>query len=390
MSFLHRPQQVLVRRLLFQLHIWTGLVTAIYALFIGLTGAALVFRADLQTWTYPAFFAQRDGAQLASPETVIASLERTFPGYRFSGFDYPSERRGTFLAYLAKDAELRTIFLDAASGDVIGELPRDGWIQQLQELHYTFLIGQPGYLSNGIGASCLLVMCLSGVVVWWPGLSRVSQALVVHLDRGWRRVVWELHGAAAIWSLALLIVWAVSGIYFSFPVPFRAATERLMTLTPYASMQSGAPVPQPPPAPNDLLRQAQALVPGAQLARFGMPSGLRGTYSVTLARERHGDGDSSDEVTVYFDRFSGRELTTIEQSRQTAGDLFLVWLGRLHVGNFGGWPVKLVWFAAGLVFPLLAVSGTVIWWNRFVRPRLRSSLLTPRRQPISHEDAGTP
>lgn len=376
MSFLRRPQQMLLRRLLFQVHVWTGLVIALYALFIGLTGAALVFRADLQKWAYPAYFVQPpDGSSLASPETVIASLERGFPGYRFSGFDYPSQRRGTFLAYLAKDAELRTVFLDAANGAVIGELPRDGWIQQLQDLHFTFLAGQPGYLYNGICAAALLVMCLSGVVVWWPGVSRLGQAFVVHLDRGWRRVVWELHGAAAIWSLALLIVWAVSGIYFSFPVSFRAATERVLTLTPYVSIQSGAPVPvpAPPPTPSDLVRHAQARVPGARLARFGVPSGPSGAYSISLARERHGDGDSSDEVTVYFDRFSGRELGTIDQSRQTFGDRFLVWLGRLHVGSFGGWPVKLVWFTAGLVFPLLAVSGTVMWWNRFVRPRLRSS-----------------
>ncbi len=251
-------------------------------------------------------------------------------------------------------------------------MPRDGWIQRLQDLHFTFLAGPPGYVVNGIGASCLLTMCLTGLVIWWPGLSRVGQAFVVHLDRGWRRVVWELHGAAAIWSVALLMVWAVSGIYFSFPVPFRAATERLMTLTPYASVQSG-PVRADgasTPTPSDFVRRAQVLVPGAQLARVALPSGPSGTYSVTLARTRHGDGDTSDEVTVYFDRYTGGELSTLDQTGRTAGDLFLTWLGRLHVGNFGGWPIKLVWFAAGLVFPLLAVSGGVMWWNRFLRPRV--------------------
>src|SRR5947208_1464524 len=140
MSFLRRPQQVLARRLLFQVHVWTGLVTALYAIFIGLTGAALVFRADLEKRAYPALFAQRpDGAALAPPETVLATLAKRFPGYRFSGFDYPSGRRGTFLAYLASGDELRTVFLDAERGDVAGELPRDGWIQRLQDLHFTFL-----------------------------------------------------------------------------------------------------------------------------------------------------------------------------------------------------------------------------------------------------------
>ena len=62
MSILHRPQQVLVRRLLFQVHAWTGLVTALYAIFIGLTGAVLVF--------------SRDGGLTARDETFLSGLPR--------------------------------------------------------------------------------------------------------------------------------------------------------------------------------------------------------------------------------------------------------------------------------------------------------------------------
>jgi uncharacterized iron-regulated membrane protein len=364
-SYWRRPQTVFLRRAIFQIHLWTGLATGAYAVFIGLTGAALVFRGDLQTRAYPEFFAQRPpGAPLAQPDVVIASLEHGFPGYRFSGIDYPNQRRGTFLAYLAKGDELRTVFLDPARGRVIGELPHDGWIQQLQELHFNFLAGQRGYVFNGIGASCLLVMCLSGLVIWWPGVSRVGQAFIVHFGRGWKRIVWEVHGATAVWTVALLLIWTISGIYFSFPVPFRNAVERVTTLTPYVSLQSGPPQSTPAPAASELLKRAQARMPGGQVARVGVPSFERGTYSVTLAGERHGDGDSSDEVTMYFDRYTGAELAVIDQRGRTGGDMFLTWLGRLHVGNFGGVPVKLVWFAGGLVFPMLFVTGAVMWWNR--------------------------
>jgi len=356
---------VLFRRATFQIHLWTGLITGLYAVCIGLTGAVLVFRGELQARVYPQFFAPRPaGVTLATPELVIASLEHDFPGYRFSGIDYPGQRRGTFLAYLAKDSELRTVFLNAASGRVIGELPHDGWIQRLQEFHFTLLAGQRGYVFNGIGAASLLAMCLTGLVIWWPGITRVGQAFTVHVNRGWKRVVWELHGATAIWTAALLLIWSVSGIYFCFPVRFRTAVEGVATLTPYVSLQSEPPVGATVPTPSDLVRRAQARIPAAELARVGLPSGARGTYSVTLARQRHGDGDSTDEVTVYFDRYTGAELAIIDQSGRTAGDVFLTWLGRLHVGTFGGLVVKVVWFVGGLVLPLLFVTGGTMWWNR--------------------------
>jgi uncharacterized iron-regulated membrane protein len=130
------------------------------------------------------------------------------------------------------------------------------------------------------------------------------------------------------------------------------------------SLQSSSATQGPDPQPSDLVRRAQARIPGAQLARVGVPSSERGVYSVTLARTRHGDGDSTDEVTVYFDRYTGAELALIDQTGGTAGDAFLTWLGRLHVGSFGGRPIRVVWFVAGLAFPLLFVTGAIMWWNR--------------------------
>jgi len=43
----------------------------------------------------------------------------------------------------------------------------------------------------------------------------------------------------------------------------------------------------------------------------------------------------------------------------------------IHVGDFGGWPVKALWVILGLVPPLLFVTGFIMWWNRVVQPRLK-------------------
>ncbi len=39
---------------------------------------------------------------------------------------------------------------------------------------------------------------------------------VVH----WRRFIWDLHGVLGFWTFALILMWAVSGIYFAFPRAF--------------------------------------------------------------------------------------------------------------------------------------------------------------------------
>jgi uncharacterized iron-regulated membrane protein len=116
-----------------------------------------------------------------------------------------------------------------------------------------------------------------------------------------------------------------------------------------------------------LVAQARARWPGAQLARVLLPSTSRAALAVTLARVEHGDWDSSDEVTLWFDPSSGRLLRTDEASREPAGELLIRWLGVLHVGNFGGWPVKLLWSVGAFGLCALSLTGYLMWWNRVLR-----------------------
>ena len=47
-------------------------------------------------WAYPEVFAPRVSAEaLASPDAVVRELRTRFPDERFSGIDYPTDRRGT-------------------------------------------------------------------------------------------------------------------------------------------------------------------------------------------------------------------------------------------------------------------------------------------------------
>jgi uncharacterized iron-regulated membrane protein len=43
----------------------------------------------------------------------------------------------------------------------------------------------------------------------------------------------------------------------------------------------------------------------------------------------------------------------------------------IHVGDFGGWPVKALWVALGLVPPALFITGFIMWWQRVVQPFVR-------------------
>jgi len=51
------------------------------------------------------------------------------------------------------------------------------------------------------------------------------------------------------------------------------------------------------------------------------------------------------------------------------GDAILQWFGKLHFGNFGGIPIKILWTLFGLAPAFLFVTGGLMWWNRVLSKR---------------------
>jgi uncharacterized iron-regulated membrane protein len=167
-SFLRRPQATWVRRALFQIHLWAGVGLAAWVCLIGVTGAALVFRPEMQKAAFRQCFeiTRSPGVADASAATIVSNLQTSYPLHQLLGIDYPTARRGTYLSYLTKGDQLVTAFSDPVSGDVIGELPKASWITRLQDLHFEPLAGETGRLVNGIGALALILMFASGLVIW--------------------------------------------------------------------------------------------------------------------------------------------------------------------------------------------------------------------------------
>jgi hypothetical protein len=76
-----------------------------------------------------------------------------------------------------------------------------------------------------------------------------------------------------------------------------------------------------------------------------------------------------------------------ESTPERTVDRIRYWLAYLHFGRLGGRGIpgcgrvlcdsitKATWAAAGLVPPVMFMTGALMWWNRVVRParRLRSS-----------------
>jgi uncharacterized iron-regulated membrane protein len=90
-------------------------------------------------------------------------------------------------------------------------------LEAIVRFHTNLLSGPVGRTINGIGALSLLVLCLTGAIIWWPGVKHWRRSLTVNWQAHFARINWDLHSALGFWGWVWLLVWAISGVYFAFP-----------------------------------------------------------------------------------------------------------------------------------------------------------------------------
>jgi uncharacterized iron-regulated membrane protein len=300
---LRRPQQVWLRRALFQVHLWSGLAVGLYLILISVSGSFLVFRNELhRMFMRPPITVEVRGERLSDDQLKEAAL-RAYPNYSVSNLwpgKAPEQPVEIWLARADGGRAVHHIF-DPYTGEDLGP-PDPAMIRLILwsvSLHDDLLYGEEGRKVNGIGAVFLTVLCLTGFVIWWPGAASWRRSLTVELKSNRKLFNWQLHNAVGFWSFLLVFMWALSGIYLAFPNPFQAVVEYL------------------------------------------------------------------------------EPIENFEPTELRIGDETLRWLTRLHFGRFGGWPIKALWTALGLIPVVLFITGGVMWWNRVLRPAMQRARVSP-------------
>ena len=112
-------------------------------------------------------------------------------------------------------------------------------VERIVDLHDNLLLGMAGRTLNGIGGICLTLLCLTGAVLWWPGIVHWRRSMGVNWKASFARINWDLHNALGLWCLLFLLIWGISGIYFAFPQPFNALVDFLEPNSPPNTVQLG-------------------------------------------------------------------------------------------------------------------------------------------------------
>ena len=197
---------------------------------VGVSGSLLVFRPEVykEYWRSPVV-TLTDSPRL-SQDALRAAAARAYPGHTVTDLLESQAPTAPAEVSVERDGRTRRRWFDPYTGRDLGETT-PGLIKVFEwtlHLHDDLLAGEVGRTVNGVGGVCLMLLCLTGAVIWWPGGGNWWRRLGVQR----RRLAWSLHSAVGFWSLVLIVVWAGSAVYLVFQTPFQAIVDYLEPFDP--------------------------------------------------------------------------------------------------------------------------------------------------------------
>ena len=205
----------------------------LYILVVCVSGSLIVFRRELDRALCPRVIMVPNLGRRLTDAALEAKARAAYPRLDYQQVQTHGTRSPGmaievwFVGGTFRIERLFDPYTGANLNDTVACEPR--FVTWIADLHDNLTRGRPGLRVNGIGAILVALMAASGLVLWWPGMRRWRRSITLHRNVRGRRFVRELHSVVGVWCFLLIILWAITGIYFAFPAPFNAFTEAFTT-----------------------------------------------------------------------------------------------------------------------------------------------------------------
>ena len=348
-----------MRRAFLWLHRWLGLGAALIIAFLGISGAALVFRPELDARLNPQLLRVQPKTQNASFQLIYDATKRQFPDRKISFLFVARTPDSTHELWLDK-GELR-VYADPYSGAILGSRTEaGGFFPWLFRAHTHLFAGEIGESIAGWSGLILASLSISGLVLWWPrAKSGWKRAFKPHLKTNWRGRIYELHRAGGFWICALLLISSISGTALVWPDSATALASFVGTSKPpKASSTKGNWRDL-----DELVAVANRAFPDGRVTRLTFPAKAKAPLIIRkkLAGETHPNGMNN----IALDAATGEVLSVSDSRRAKLGDRWMNARYPWHIGVWGGNFTRVLSVVGGLGAAFLSLSGVWMWVSRF-------------------------
>ncbi|WP_339413867.1 sulfite reductase flavoprotein subunit alpha [Pseudomonas sp. EA_35y_Pfl2_R5] len=361
----------MLKKALFQLHWLFGITAGLVLALMGVTGAAYSFQDELMRALNPDVLQVevRDSGVL-SPAALVPKLEAASQ-QRVVGLwlDVQGERAArVFFAPPPGERRGPSRYFDAYSGELLGEPRGQDFFDLMLKLHRFLAMGDYGKQITAASTLILVFFCLSGLYLRWPRQASSWRAwLTLDWARKGRSFNWDLHAVAGTWCLALYLLAALTGLYWSYDW-YREGATALLSAESGDQKRGGKRGPPPvgelPPVNYLAVWDGLQRAAGNQLSSYNLrfPPVTGQPATVFYLRDDAAHDRAFNQLSL--DAQSGAVKQHKRYDQQAFGDQLLTSIYALHVGSYFGLTGRILMFLASLSMPLFAITGWLLYLDR--------------------------
>jgi uncharacterized iron-regulated membrane protein len=363
-----------MRRWFLLLHRWIGLGAALVVSFLGITGAALVFRPEIEAKLHPNLLLVEARSQRAPLQPVLEAVQARFPDREVSFLFAAKHERASDEWWLDK-GELR-VYTDPHSGEILGtRAESEGLFPMLFRAHTELFAGERG---EQIAAWSGLVLCsltLSGLILWLPrNRAGWKRAWAPHWKTNWKGRIYELHRVGGLYLSGFLLMTAITGM----ALIWHELADEIAAPLGVANVKKVKAGTGKLQSLDELLRRADAAFPEGRLARIAFPAkpGAPLVIRKKLPEELHPNGMNN----IALDGATGRVLQVTDSRTVPPGQRLLNLRYPLHIGVWAGDLSRVLAVFVGLSPLLFSISGFLMWNVKRRARHVRKNAPTPEAQ----------
>jgi uncharacterized iron-regulated membrane protein len=368
------------RKVFLQVHRTIGLFVGAVFVLVGLSGAVLAFREDVDELLNASIMRVDPPAQAPyrSPDEILGAALAAMPAdgkaERLTMPRHPGSAAA--ITYMVETDDLETdvyqLFVDPYTAKVKGQRlyqHRGSTFSQplipfLMTFHWTLLLGVNNAYVLGSLAILVVISILVGLYLWFPLNGDWRLGLKIKWGASAERLVFDIHRSVGIYCAAILLVMLSTGIAMIFKPATRSVTTMFSPVRPKPDFGKSKPLPgQSPIGVAAAVAAADKIFPDGRLHWILLPSSPGGVYVVG----KQSDGEPNRTKTsrnVGVDQYSGRVLQVQDREGFTAGERFLEWLFPLHSGEAFGALGRSIVLLIGLTPLTLYVTGFLRWRHK--------------------------
>lgn len=207
------------KKIFFQIHWFLGITAGLILSIMGISGAIYSYDQQILKWiNSESYIVEIQQQDKLTPTQIYQHFIQQDPKIKINSITIDQDPAASSTINIVKEGERRgyNMMINPYNAEVLPEIKGRDFFQFIQRLHRYLTMGDFGKQLTGASTLMLIFFVLSGIYLRWPKKHSLRQWIFVKPKLKGRNFIWDLHAVVGTWVIVFYLIFAVTGLYWSY------------------------------------------------------------------------------------------------------------------------------------------------------------------------------